>query len=227
MTLRIVGTLAAASITATISATSFAQELSTEEAINALAVTLTEAGEKAFNKDGRFPSPQILFGIGGTYTYGSCQSSSGSTRIPGSFYCAKTNTIVLEYKQLESLRQRFGDGAVVYALAHEYAHYIQKVYGIDQNITRQELWADCIVGSILSSFSDILHLNQKDIYEIISTAAAIGGGTHGNQKQRTSAVMIGLKNGNLSACGAKKPSNPPKIESVPPQPVPRSKPTAN
>lgn len=53
MTLRIVGTLAAASITATISATSFAQELSTEEAINALAVTvtLTEAGEKAFNKD--------------------------------------------------------------------------------------------------------------------------------------------------------------------------------
>lgn len=125
------------------------------------------------------------------------------------------------------MRQRFGDGAVVYALAHEYAHYIQKVYGIDQNITRQELWADCIVGSILSSFSDILHLNQKDIYEIISTAAAIGGGTHGNQKQRTSAVMIGLKNGNLSACGAKKPSNPPKIESVPPQPVPRSKPTAN
>ena len=47
MTLRIVGILAAVSITSTISASSFAQELSTEEAINALAVTLTEAGEKA------------------------------------------------------------------------------------------------------------------------------------------------------------------------------------
>jgi hypothetical protein len=109
------GILAAVAIAVNTAVATFARELSTEEAVHALAVTLTEAGEKAFNKNRRFPSPQILFGIGGTYAYGSCQSPSGSTRIPGSFYCAKTNTIVLEYKQLESLRRSFGDGAVVYA----------------------------------------------------------------------------------------------------------------
>lgn len=197
------GILAFIAIIANTTTGAFARELSTEEAVHALAVTLTEAGEKAFNKNGRFPSPQILFGIGGTYAYGSCQSASGSTRIPGSFYCAKTNTIVLEYKQLESLRRSFGDGAVVYALAHEYAHYIQKVFGLSQDITRQELQADCMAGAILSSSADVLQLNQKDIYEIVATAAAIGGGTHGTPEQRANAVMHGLKHSNISACGSK------------------------
>lgn len=197
------GILAFIAIIANTATGAFARELSTEEAVHALAVTLTEAGEKAFNKNGRFPSPQILFGIGGTYAYGSCQSASGSTRIPGSFYCAKTNTIVLEYKQLEYLRSRFGDGAVVYALAHEYAHYIQKVFGLSQNITRQELQADCIAGATLSSFADALQLNQKDIDEIVTTASAIGGGTHGTPEQRANAVKHGLKHRDISACGFK------------------------
>jgi hypothetical protein len=205
---------------------STARELSTEEAVHALAVTLTEAGEKAFNKNGRFPSPQILFGIGGTYAYGSCQSASGSTRIPGSFYCAKTNTIVLEYKELESLRRSFGDGAVVYALAHEYAHYIQKVFGLSQDITRQELQADCMAGAILSSSADVLQLNQKDIYEIVATAAGIGGGTHGTPEQRANAVMFGLKKGDISACSKNKPSAPPKQQTAPPKPAPKPKPVA-
>jgi predicted metalloprotease len=106
-----------------------ASELSTQEAVHALAVILTEAGEATFNKSGKLPTPQILFGIGGTHAYGSCQSASGSIQIPGSFYCAKTNTILLEYQQLEELRRSFGDGAIVYALAHEYAHYIQDNHG--------------------------------------------------------------------------------------------------
>jgi hypothetical protein len=181
-------------------APSIARELSTQEAVHALAETLTNAGEQAFNKDGRFPSPQILFGIGGTFAYGSCQSASGSTIIPGSFYCPKTNTIILEYSQLEALRTRFGDGAVVYALAHEYAHYIQKVFGIKQPITLQELQADCIAGAILSSASSTLGLDQRDILEVVSAAASIGGGSHGTSEQRSDAVMFGLEKGKISAC---------------------------
>lgn len=197
--------IASLAIIANTTTAAFARELSTEEAVHALAVTLTKAGEKTFNKNGKTPSPQILFGIGGTYAYGSCQTASGSTRIPGSFYCAKTNTIVLEYKQLESLRQSFGDGAVVYALAHEYAHYIQKVFELRQDITRHELQADCMAGAILSSFADVLQLNSKDINEIVATAAAIGGGTHGTPEQRANAVMHGLKHRDISACQSKTP----------------------
>jgi hypothetical protein len=205
---------------------SIARELSTQEAVHALAAKLTSAGDQVFNKNGRFPSPQILFGIGGTYTYGSCQSASGSTIIPGSFYCAKTNTIILEYSQLEALRTRFGDGAVVYALAHEYAHYIQTVFGIKHSITIQELQADCIAGAILSSASSSLGLDRKDILEIVSAAASIGGGSHGTSEQRSSSVMFGLKVGDISACDINKPSAPPKQQTAPARPVPKSKPVA-
>ena len=199
--------LALLAITATIPRPCLASELSTQEAVHALAVSLTEVGEHAFNKSGKFPSPQILFGIGGTYAYGSCQSASGSTQIPGSFYCAKTNTIILEYQQLEELRRSYGDGAVVYALAHEYAHYIQRTQGIQNSLTIQELQADCIAGVILKTYTDLLGLNESDIREIISTAKALGGGSHGTPEDRAVAVFIGLKYGEFPACSIGKSSN--------------------
>lgn len=213
-------------IMAIATSSSIAQELSTQEAVHVLATKLTSAWEQTFNKNGRFPSPQILFGIGGTYAYGSCQTASGSTIIPGSFYCAKTNTIILEYSQLEELRTRFGDGAVVYALAHEYAHYIQTVFGIRNSITVQELQADCIAGAILSSASSALGLDQKDILEIVTAAEAIGGGSHGTSEQRSSAVMFGMKKGAISACSTEDQSAPPKHQTAPTMPAPKQKPVA-
>jgi Putative neutral zinc metallopeptidase len=207
-------------------APSIARELSTQEAVHALAEALTYAGEQTFNKDGRFPSPQILFGIGGTFAYGSCQSASGSTIIPGSFYCPKTNTIILEYSQLEALRTRFGDGAVVYALAHEYAHYIQTVFGIKNSITLQELQADCMAGAILASARKTLGLDQRDILEVVSAAASIGGGSHGTSEQRSGAVMFGLEKGDISACSTNKPSAAPTQPTASPKPAPKTKPVA-
>lgn len=195
-------------ITATISRPTIAAELSTQEAVHALAVILTEAGEATFNKFGKLPTPQILFGIGGTHAYGSCQSTSGSTQIPGSFYCQKTNTILLEYQQLEGLRRSFGDGAIVYALAHEYAHYIQAAMGMRRDtITMQELEADCIAGVILNSVARKLQFNDSDIREIISTARAVGGGTHGTPEGRAASVFIGLNYGDFGRCGIKSPYN--------------------
>ena len=198
--------LALATMIANTITPSAARELSIQEAVHALAEILTAAGEQAFNKNGRFPSPQILFGIGGTNTYGSCQTESGSTIIPGSFYCAKTNTIILEYSQLEELRSRFGDGAVVYALAHEYSHYIQRIHGVKQSLLLEELQADCIAGAILSSLRTTLSLDQRDVLEILSAAASIGGGSHGTPEQRSGAVMFGLDKGDIYACGTQ--SNP-------------------
>jgi hypothetical protein len=220
--------LALLAIAATMPGPCLASELSTQEAVHALAVILTEAGEATFNKFGKLPTPQILFGIGGTHAYGSCQSASGSIRIPGSFYCAKTNTILLEYQQLEELRRSFGDGAIIYALAHEYAHYIQTIMGIQNPITTQELQADCIAGVLLYSTAEKLGLNDSDIREIISTARAVGGGTHGTPEERAAAVFIGLKYGSFPTCGIKKPSNPPTALPSPTKsvPAPAQKPVA-
>lgn len=201
--------LAILAIIAIIPRPCIAGELSTQEAVHALAVILTEAGEATFNKYGKLPTPQILFGIGGTHVYGSCQSASGSIQIPGSFYCAKTNTILLEYQQLEELRRSFGDGAIVYALAHEYAHYIQAAMGIKTNSIRlHELQADCIAGVILKSSAKRLELNERDIHEIISTARAVGGGSHGTPEDRAASVFIGLNYGDFPTCGTKNSSNP-------------------
>lgn len=191
-------TLAIMAIMIPISA--FGRELSTQGAIDSLATLLTEAGEAIFNKDGKHPSPQILFGIGGTSAYGSCVSPSNSNLIPGSFYCPKTNTIILEVNQLETLRRKYGDGAVVYALAHEYGHYIQRIYGSNNNTTFNELQADCIAGAILKSSEKKIGLDQSDLREIVTTAAAVGGGTHGTPEQRAGAVLYGWQKGNITEC---------------------------
>ena len=83
-----------------------------------------------------------------------------------------------------------------------------------------------MAGAILSSSADALQLNQKDIYEIVTTAGAIGGGTHGTPEQRANAVMLGLKKGDLSACSTNKPSATPKQQTALPKPAPKPKPVA-
>lgn len=177
------------------------RELSTQDAVNSLATLLTEAGEAIFNKDGKHPSPQILFGIAGTSTYGSCVDQSNSNIIPGSFYCAKTNTIILEVNQLETLRRQYGDGAVVYALAHEYGHYIQRYYELRNSTIYNELQADCMAGVILNNSAKRIGLDQNDLREVLITAAAVGGGTHGTPKQRAGAVLQGWQSGDFKVCG--------------------------
>ena len=179
----------------------FGRELSTQDAVNSLATLLTEAGEAIFNKDGKHPSPQILFGIGGTSTYGSCVDKSNSNVIPGSFYCAKTNTIILEVYQLEMLRRQYGDGAVVYALAHEYGHYIQRYYELKNNTTFNELQADCMAGVMLKNSEKKIGLDQNDLREVVATAAAVGGGAHGTPEQRAGAVLQGWQSGDFKVCG--------------------------
>lgn len=96
-----------------------------------------------------YKEPKLLLALPGDRIPSGCQSRRGSTEVYGSHYCPKTQTVVLEIYELETLRRKFGDGAVAYAIAHEYSHYIQDQLGINLADPYNELHADCMAGALL------------------------------------------------------------------------------
>jgi hypothetical protein len=177
-----------------------ASQLSTQTVVEMIAPILVGVGED-LSKHTNIGPPQILFGIGGTNTYGGCKDGQGSSIILGSYYCPATNTIILEIFQLGKLRENHGDGAIAYALFHEYAHYIQRIFEIKfTNSIEQELHADCLAGMFLNLSAKKLQLDASDINEIQLTAYSIGGSSHGTGTQRVNAVKFGLENGTDEGC---------------------------
>ena len=157
---------------------SIAQELDLIQAteITARAI-LKRAGEVT---DERLP--QILFGYAGTTVFGGCSDAAGNAKIPGSYFCAYTNTIVLEPNELEGLRRAFGDGAVAYAIAHEVGHWVQATFGDPKYSlrgARRELQADCIAGILLYGVSNEIGFTAQDAREAIDAAYSIGSKSHG------------------------------------------------
>uniref|UniRef100_UPI00404890BA neutral zinc metallopeptidase n=1 Tax=Cyanobium sp. TaxID=2164130 RepID=UPI00404890BA len=185
----------------------FSAELGLGASVDVTAKALLEASNK-FAAMVKRKQPQILFGLEGTAVYGGCVNGGGDTRIPGSYYCESTNTIILEINQLEELRKSFGDGAVAYALSHEFGHWVQtaqtkeaRAKGVDA-----ELQADCIGGALLVAIAQQIGLTQEDARESLRTAYAIGGDTsHGTSEQRTSSLALGMQEG-INACMSKRGS---------------------
>jgi uncharacterized protein len=125
-------------------------------------------------------------------------TSSPCGRIGGSLYCPRNNTIYITQQHIR-LAYRYGDAALAYILAHEYAHAAQVRGGFNpQNITQAELQADCLAGYYMGVMPDV-SFDDKDIEEIARIAAFVGdyeynsGQHHGTPKQRTLAVQLGLK----------------------------------
>ena len=176
------------------------RQLSLAESTDLIARWLVSWGDNISNKLKTIPSPQILFGIAGSNVYGGCIDQAGVAIIPGSFFCPKTNTIVLEVSQLENLRRRFGDGAVVYAVAHEFGHWLQMVVNEKRVMPNYELQADCIAGVVLQNAAKTISLAPSDLNEMASAANAIGGGNHGTGQQRVQALAVGFASGNLNSC---------------------------
>ena len=82
--------------------------------------------------------PQIML-TQASRIYGGCTNGKGKEQQhytgyrsdnTGSHWCALTNTIVIDFDQAESFRTNFGDGSVVYIVAHEFAHWMQYQFGI-------------------------------------------------------------------------------------------------
>jgi hypothetical protein len=151
----------------------------------------------------------------------------------GPFYCPQDRRVYIDlafYRELERRLGAPGDFAQAYVIAHEVGHHVQNLLGISDKVHRSpqtaqrgatglsvrlELQADCFAGIWASSTARRAILEQGDIEEGLSAAAAIGDDrlqerstgrvrpetwSHGSSKQRASWFRRGLERGSIDAC---------------------------
>ncbi len=178
--------------------------------------TLTENG---------LPEPRVGFSTisPGGFARSGCGISAGDT---AAFYCPRDDTIYIGEQFATDLYdgvarglpgesagygRASGDFAVGYVLAHEYAHNLQQELGFFNASTGPEarpfeLQADCLAGSWANSAYDEGVLRRDDLDEILDTALAVGdfevgsAEHHGTPEERRSAVLVGFRSGDPSAC---------------------------
>jgi predicted metalloprotease len=130
---------------------------------------------------------------------GSVQTScGGATSGSGPFYCPADQLIYIDLSFFDTLQQQFGaqGGLFVnaYVIAHEYAHHVQNLLGINQQVTpgetgpasgtvRLELQADCFAGAWADHAETvpdesgqplIVEISDDDIARALDAAARIG-----------------------------------------------------
>ncbi len=122
------------------------------------------------------------------------EGTSGS----GPFYCPGDQLVYIDLSFFDTLEQQFGaqGGLFVnaYVIAHEYAHHVQNLLGVDQQVTpgvtgplsgtvRLELQADCFAGARAhhaetvpdeSGQPLIAEITQDDVDRALDAAARIG-----------------------------------------------------
>lgn len=151
----------------------------------------------------------------------------------GPFYCPGDEKVYLDLEFFNELKQRFGapgEFAQAYVIAHEIAHHVQKILGIEMKIRRLqqqepreanplsvglELQADCLAGVWANSTEQRNLINQSDISAAMRAAAAVGDDrlqrmgqgyvnpdsfTHGSSAQRTQWFHRGFNSGRISSC---------------------------
>jgi predicted metalloprotease len=165
---------------------------------------------------------------------GQVQSGCGlASSATGPFYCPLDQKVYLDLGFFEELDQRFkapGDFAQAYVVAHELGHHVQQQLGIEQRVrqesqanpgdanplsVRLELQADCLAGVWARSTYDRGILENGDLQEGLTAAAAVGDDriqqqtqgridpesfTHGTSEQRDHWLQTGFDSGKLEAC---------------------------
>lgn len=123
--------------------------------------------------------------------------SSSCGLVNTTYYCSLDHTIYMT-TDLIDLAYQYGDAALAYLLAHEYAHAMQRAFGFKPNITPiSELQADCLAGLYLGLVTNIT-FDESDVEEIKYFAYKIGDydtwaeDHHGTPQQRMDAVSIGI-----------------------------------
>jgi predicted metalloprotease len=122
----------------------------------------------------------------------------GATSGSGPFYCPADELVYIDLQFFDQLQQQFGaqGGLFVnaYVAAHEYAHHVQNLLGINQQVTpgetgptsgtvRLELQADCFAGAWANHAETvpdesgtplIAEITDDDIARALDAAARIG-----------------------------------------------------
>jgi predicted metalloprotease len=151
----------------------------------------------------------------------------------GPFYCPRDEKVYIDLAFYEDLQRRFGapgDFAQAYVLAHEIGHHVQKLTGIEPKVrdaqranpgaanelsVRLELQADCLAGVWGHSTAQRQLLEEGDVEEGLTAAAAVGDDhiqrkstgrvqpeafTHGSSRDRMAWFRRGLESGDPAAC---------------------------
>jgi predicted metalloprotease len=141
----------------------------------------------------RYVPTQTVFFEGQVQT--SCGGASSGS---GPFYCPGDSLVYIDLSFFDQLRSQFGaqGGLFVnaYVIAHEYAHHVQNLLGINQQVTpgeagptsgtvRLELQADCFAGAWANHAETvpdesgeplIAEINSDDIDRALDAAGRIG-----------------------------------------------------
>ena len=164
---------------------------------------------------------------------GTNSGCGGATEQIGPHYCPADERVYLDLSFFKDLRTDFGapgDFAQAYVVAHEIAHHVQHVMGINEQVRREqeadqdranelsirlELQADCLAGVWAFTTFERDLLESGDLREGLDAAAAVGDDriqeeatgsidreswTHGSSDQRVEWFTIGYEDGDPNAC---------------------------
>lgn len=149
----------------------------------------------------------------------------------GPFYCPADYKLYIDldfYGELQRQFQAPGDFAMAYVVAHEVGHHVQNLLGVMQEVqplrnqlseeeynkvqVRLELQADYLSGVWAHHAQDMGYLEEGDLEEALTAAAAVGDDTiqqrsrgyvvpesftHGTSEQRKEWFYKGFEAGNL------------------------------
>jgi uncharacterized protein len=135
-------------------------------------------------------------------------ASSPCGRVAGTLYCTRNNTIYITTQHIRMAYQ-YGDAALAYIIAHEYAHAAQTIGRFrPKNITQIELQADCLAGFYMGAMPNVT-FDRDDIEQIAQIAYQVGDYEfnnrqhHGTPEQRSRAVLLGFsasQSNGIAAC---------------------------
>jgi uncharacterized protein len=160
-----------------------------------------------------------------------CGFASAAT---GPFYCPADRKLYIDLNFFDELQNRFGAGgdfAQAYVIAHEVGHHVQNLFGLlpKVNAARQrasqadsnelsirvELQADCYAGIWAAHSEKIGVVEDGDIEEALTAAAAVGDDSiqkrtqgyvvpesfnHGTSEQRARWFKRGYEGGSVQSC---------------------------
>ncbi len=191
--------------------------------------SLNETWQQRFSEAGldqQFRQPTLRFATAQRFNTGCGAGSVGM----GPFYCPADETMYIDvgfYDQLARMSGEGGDFARLYVVAHEYAHHVQTITGISDQIrsaqaqnpraqnqlqVRMELHADCYAGVWAGRNRNLIE--RGDFEEGMNAAAAIGDDTltqgrvsaenftHGTSRQRMEALRLGMETADDNRCDA-------------------------
>jgi predicted metalloprotease len=182
-----------------------------------------------FRAEGQsYPEPTLVLFTGAVNS--ACGFASAAV---GPFYCPGDRKLYLDlgfFKDMETQLGAEGDFAQAYVIAHEVGHHVQNLLGILPQVNeeqqrdpgaanelsvRLELQADCFAGVWAHTAYQRQILEDGDLEEGLTAAAAIGDDriqsqagrrvdresfTHGSSEQRTRWFLTGFQGGDVASC---------------------------